>query len=239
LRNLSKIKNAICGFSLGLFLFSLQTVVASQTSEFDTNLRKKIKAELSKVYPSFEIEIKGNLRWITAPSPHAVKSVTLLGGDSQGHARFFARGDNLGDSSEGTVDFSAWALGGIATKRIHPGDRVDASSFTEQKIDVAVGSAREYRGVILPLSSLISNLEATQTIFEGQYLTSTAVRKIPDVRRGDALQVEIKSGALLIRTSGIAQEASYLNRPLKILTVKGKRELIGQLMPGGVVEVKI
>ncbi len=222
-----------------LVLMVPNLALSSPRRGIDGTLKSRIQQELSKVYPESQVEMHGDIHWTFGAPMSDAGVVTLLGDDSQGHARFSVRGKNSHEYGECLVDFSAWTLGRVAVKRIRPGDQVDPSSFTDKKINVALGSAHEYRGVILPSSLAISKLEAIQTIFEGQFLTSTAVRKIPNVRRGDSLQIQIESGDLLIRTSGIAQEAAYLDRAIKVQTSRGKKELTGQLLPSGIVEVKI
>ncbi len=225
-----------------ILLFALlmpRTLLAAPQGSYERSLEKTLRSELTKVYPGSEIEFQGGVRWLSSPPVERAKGITLLGDDSRGNLRFSVHGAKQGDYAEGSVNFSAWSVARVAIKRIRPGDLLDSSLFSEQKINVAIGSAREYRGVILPVSAPIQQLEATQTVMENQFLTSNAVRRIPDVRRGDALQLQIESGGLVITTSGIAQEPSYISRVIRVQTLKGRRELTGQLLPGGVVEVKI
>ncbi len=212
---------------------------ASTVRSLEVQLKKMIKLELAKAYPEAQVEVYGHPRWLTDRSIESPRRVTLLGDDSKGHIHFSVQGENFSNDAEGWFSFSAWTMGRVATKRIRPGEVLDVGSFVEQKIDVAVGSAREYRGVILPATVPTSKLESLQTILEGQFLTSTAVRRIPDVRRGDPLQVQIESSGLLIRTSGVAEEPSYVGRTIRVQTLRAKRELTGQLLEGGVVEVRI
>ncbi len=227
-------------FLLSIFAFSLQDPTqASGQVLTDRLLKKNLQDQLTKQYPNSSIEILGGARWAQSTPLFPIQNVSLLGEDSLGRARFSVRGTTSQEYAEGTIEFSAWTTGRVAVRRIRPGDILETDSFIAKKINVAAGSAREYRGVILSQATPLRGLEAIQSIIEGQFLTSTAVRRIPDARRGDPLQIHIQSGDLVITTPGTAQELSYMNRPIKVLTLKGKRELTGLLLPGGVVEVKI
>ena len=44
----------------------------------------------------------------------------------------------------------------------------------------------------------IAHLEARQTILEGQTLLSSAVERIPDVRRGDSVRVQLVSNGIML-----------------------------------------
>jgi flagella basal body P-ring formation protein FlgA len=106
-------------------------------------------------------------------------------------------------------------------------------------VNVAQGLAYQYRGVMIPSKESIDGLQARQTILEGQYPLASGVEKVPDVRRGDAIQVKILSGEIQLSTMATVQEPGYLNQNVRILTQKSKKELVGMLKEGGIVEVKL
>jgi hypothetical protein len=137
---------------------------ASTDRSLEVQLKKMIKLELAKAYPEAQVEVYGHPRWLTDRSLESPRRVALLGDDSKGHIHFSVQGENFSNDAEGWFSFSAWTLGRVATKRIRPGEVLDVGSFVEQKIDVAVGVAREYRGVILPATVPMSKLESLQTI---------------------------------------------------------------------------
>jgi flagella basal body P-ring formation protein FlgA len=93
--------------------------------------------------------------------------------------------------------------------------------------------------VILDQSSDITKLQARQTLIEGQPLLSSAVERVPDVRRGDFVRVKIVSNGLTLSAQATASEPGYLNGPVRVLTAQTKRELSGKLISSGVVEVKL
>jgi flagella basal body P-ring formation protein FlgA len=85
----------------------------------------------------------------------------------------------------------------------------------------------------------IANYEAIQTIMEGQFLVTSSFRKVPDVRRGDSIRVNIVSNGLILMALGTSEESGYINHSIRVRTGKTKRELVGKLLPGGVIEVKL
>jgi flagella basal body P-ring formation protein FlgA len=68
---------------------------------------------------------------------------------------------------------------------------------------------------------------------------SSAVERVPDVRRGDSVRVRIISNGLTLTAQAMASEPGYLNGPVRVLTAQTKRELSGKLVSTGVVEVKL
>jgi flagella basal body P-ring formation protein FlgA len=120
-----------------------------------------------------------------------------------------------------------------------PGDSISDSQFTVQEIDIASGLNREIRGLILSPTANLARLETRQTILEGQPLLSSQVRKMPDVRSGDAVRIELVSGSLTLTTLGTVSEPGFLNEQIHVMSQKTKRELIGTLLPDHVVEVKL
>lgn len=209
-----------------------------------TELFRQIRQEISKNFGSVQVEVSGPIRWSNGSQPHHPKFAQYLGDDGRGNAHFLvqsggapARGQ--GQFAEGWIHFSAKMQARVAVRRVRPGEPLANDSFVIQTIDVALGRAYDYRGVVLPIETRVSRLEATQTILEGQLLVSTSVRQIPDVQRGDALQIQLISNGVNLSVPGIAEEPGYFNKQIRVMAGKQKRELKGVLMPGGTVEVNI
>jgi flagella basal body P-ring formation protein FlgA len=108
-----------------------------------------------------------------------------------------------------------------------------------QEVNVASGLAHEYRGILLSSAEDLSRLEARQTLLEGGVVTATAVRRIPDLRRGDAVRIEVISGDVHLSAPALALEPGVINQKIKVQTLKTKRELVGLLRSGGTVEVRL
>jgi flagella basal body P-ring formation protein FlgA len=202
-------------------------------------LAQMIKGELQAKIPSAKIELTGPARWVSGtPGAQEISAVRVLGTSSKGEAQIAIR---LADGSraEGFVPFSAWVPARVAVKRILPGETLAQEMFVTQDVNVASGQAYDLRGVILSHSSEVAGLEARQTVLEGTFLTTSAVRKVPDVRKGDAVRIRIQTEGVHLSTIGIAEEPGYIDGRVRVMTQKTKREFIGQLAVGRVVEVKL
>ncbi len=135
--------------------------------------------------------------------------------------------------------YSIWKKAAVAKKRILPGEKISSESFLLEEVLVSQGMAREFRGVMISDSELLHEVESRQTILENQYITTTAVRRIPDVRKGDGVTIKLSSGEVQLSTPGIAEEASYLNNTIHVLSIKSKKVLVGTLIDRNLVEVKL
>jgi flagella basal body P-ring formation protein FlgA len=215
--------------------FLAATQCLAGTDSLQEMISKGLRAKLAA--PAARIEFSSPVRWINGEAPRSTEKLEVLTISSRGDAQVIARS---GESAiQGMVSFSAWVPARIATRRVMPGEALKSESFVTQEVNIAAGQSYEFRGVILPIATDINTLESRQTILEGQLLLSSAVKKLPDVRRGDVVRIHLISNGITLSTQGLAEEPGYLNNPLKVMTQKGKRELIGQLSPGRIVEVKL
>ncbi len=197
-----------------------------------------VKGDLSKRYPLARIQL-GDIRWAGHHAPAAATAVRIIGEIAPGELQISAVTSK--GEIEGRVPFAAWTAALIATRRVLPGQRLAEDMFRVGEVNVAQGYAREFRGAILPIDSgkELSRLEARQTIMEGSFALSTAVQRIPDVRRGESVSVHLVSGAMTLKTMAVAEEPAYVDGQLRVLTLKTKRVLVGKLMQDGSVEVKL
>jgi len=207
------------------------------------DLEVLLKKEISKNFSGARVQFTSPVQWVRGQLPDQVMTTTFLGTDGKGNAHFNITGIHLVDNAEvyaeAWVGFSAWIPGRVSVRRIHPGEPLRPEEFASQQIDISSGQAFEFRGVLLPEDVRVEKLEAVQSILEGQFLLSTAVRNIPDIRRGDSVRIHLKSGELLLTTLGIAEEPGYLKRQVRVMTTKNKREFLGELQAGGIVEVNL
>ncbi len=199
----------------------------------------RLKSELAKLYPGAKIELTGSLRWTRGKLPGELDSLSFRGEDSRGNAYFGVNTASSDSGADGWVSFAAWVPARISVRRIHPGERLSPELFATQDVNIAVGQAHEYRGILLDKSVPITGLQTRQTILEGGLLLSSAVERIPDVRRGDFVRILLQSGGLSLTTTGTAEEPAYLNDQVRVMAAKTKRELVGKLTPGGIVEVSL
>lgn len=229
-----------------LLLSGLALLAAMPASAAHSGAGAAIQRALAEHLGANRVEIIQTLSIMPAQPIDEAESAAVLEENSRGEARLLVRGwRDAGPSgkqaaqAEYRVRYAAWALGWVASRRLSPGDALATDSLRVQEINVAEGLAHEYRGVLLSPTEELSRLEARQTLLEGGFVTTAAVRRIPDLRRGDAVRLDVLSGQVRLSTSATAMEPGSINQQVRIQTLKGKRELVGTLKEGAVVEVKL
>ena len=200
-----------------------------------------LQAQLQQKYPEGRIEITDSLRFSRGDGTATHPQIRILTETANGQVQFAVLGATPEDYSEGWTSFGAWVDAQVAVRRIHPGEALNSELFRKVKINVALGAGRESRGILYDLNTqgTIKGIQSRQTILEGQLLTTSAVEKTPDIRRGDVVQVHLRTGVLELSTTGVAEEPGYLNGSVRVTASKTKRELVGLLRADGVVEVNL
>ncbi len=199
---------------------------------------QKLISQISARYPGARIELTSPMRVARGSVTDSVSDVAYVGDDGNGSARFNAT-DASGETYEGTVRFAAWVQAWVPNKRVHPGERLAAQDVVKQEVNAAIGMAHELRGLILSGNETMESVEARQTLVEGQFITTSAVQKVPDLKRGDSVQIRLLSGGVTLTTQGSATEPGYVDHPVRVMTLKGKRDLVGKLGRDGTVEVSL
>lgn len=216
-------------------------------------LSRGLVGALEKRYPGAHIQIAPSIRWTLGHPPDRVENVALFEESGTGEVRLRVDGETFdaetqterASMAEGLATFSALMPAWIASRRVFPGEKLDPSAFSTQEINVASGQFRDVRGLIVSPKGpngedgTLAALQSRQTVLEGGILLSSAVERVPDVRRGDSVRVNLVSGGLVLTVPGVAQEPAYLSGHVRVITDRTKRELVGELEPGGVVEVRL
>ncbi len=224
----------IIGFGIGLALSTFGSAAEKDEGKIDRLLRN----ELVKRFTGASIEFLPGSTFPSGREALTVNQVRILSESGTGTADYSVNYSD-GSNALGQVRFSAMVPTFVASKRVHPGDKLSRGDFQIQPINVAQGLAYQYRGVMLGVKEKIDGLQARQTILEGQYPLSSGVERIPDIRRGDPVELKIVSGDIQLSTMGQVQEPGYLGENVRVLTQKSKKELVGKLIVGGIVEVKL
>lgn len=223
--------------SLRFLITTLIVLAASVASAFAATdpVLESVKRELAARYPGARVEMTGEIRWNRAPQGDTVDAsrAHVLATTPQGYAQVVLSG------GEGWVPYRAMMPAYVAVRRVMPNEKLTSEMFALQDVNVASGQAYDYRGVLLPRTQAIDGLEARQTVLEGQFLVSSAVQKVPDIRRGDAVRILVTSGDLTVTTQGIASEPAFVNGRIRVMANKTKREFVGELKDGGTVEVRL
>ena len=208
-----------------------------------------VKSGLAKKFPGARIEVGSSIRWVRGSLPQNVKSVAIVEDSPRGEVRVLITGapsrqiaeddDTVPTptTAEGWIGYSAWQPAFVAVRRVFPAERLGTTDFVEQEVNVAVAPYHDLRGLLVPPDTSIATLESRQTILEATPLLSSAVQRIPDLRRGDAVRIHLVSNGLTLSVPGIAEEPAYFKNRVKVMTDRTKRELIGELEADGVVRV--
>jgi flagella basal body P-ring formation protein FlgA len=198
------------------------------------NLKEQIRIELSHQYPGARIDLTGPIKLVHGTLAAPIRSVTWTGEPIRGEAHLSVNG-----SADVSAVYIAYVPARVSKVRISPNQKLLPEMFALQDVNVTTGMAYEMRGLILSQQEDVTRLETRQTIMEGQFLMSSAVEKIPDIRKGDSVRIHIISGDLNLSASGFAAEPGYEKNPIKVIVSRSKRELTGELEADGVVEVKL
>jgi len=200
-----------------------------------------LTSELSKRFPSTRIELTDDIHWTSSQPEGEIVSIRV--GDENARAQVGFTVETKDEQGihrgYGYATFAAWMPARVAVRRVMPGERLQEDQFNLREVNVASGPEHEFRGVILEQGAGIAKLQARQTLLEGQPLLSSAVERVPDVRRGDSVRLHIVSNGLTLSAQAIASEPGYLNGPVRVLTAQTKRELSGKLISSGIVEVRL
>jgi flagella basal body P-ring formation protein FlgA len=222
------------GFGIGLALSTFG--IAGEKPE--TKIEDLLRVELGKKFTNATIDFLPGSTFPSGRDDLTLRQVRILSEAGTGTADYSALYSD-GSSALGQVRFSAMVPTFVALKRVHPGEKLSRGDFQIQSVNVAQGLAYQYRGIMLKPVDKIDGLQARQTILEGQYPLSSGVERVPDIRRGDAVELKIFSGEIQLSTMGLVQEPGYMNQSVRVLTQKSKKELVGKLKSGGIVEVRL
>jgi flagella basal body P-ring formation protein FlgA len=212
----------------------------SEPPQVDAPVLEILKSELAKRWPGARIELTGTIQWLSGfrAAGNAI-ALSLQEINARGQAVFQVVDRSSGRLGSGWMNYAAWVPGYIARRRVSIGEKLSEQNLVPQQINAAAGNAYEYRGTFIEQGNGLAGLESRQTILEGQFLTSSAVQRIPDLRRGDAVRIRMISGDLAVSTQGTAEEPGYIHGKIRVMATKSKREFLGELYPDGVVEVRL
>lgn len=225
----------------GLSILALNLVLASSNGvEIPLLLQSKIIKEIQKQIAHSQVEI---LPFNTDKVPDSSKviSVKYLSESPQGTASigFICKTENGITEVTVNIPYRAKVTAAVATQRLKFGQKISTNDYSMQEIDVTSGLYREIRGLLITDESKLSKMQAHQTLIENQPILSSGVIVSPDIQRGESVKLKLVSGGLSVNTTGIAQEPSYIDQPIRVMSLKTKREVSGILRNGNTVEVQL
>jgi flagella basal body P-ring formation protein FlgA len=78
-------------------------------------------------------------------------------------------------------------------------------------------------------TELVVGQETKRTLRAGEPISTLDVRGVPLVRRGDIVTVVARNHGIVVRTDGKALADGSLGQPIKLLSLDGRRELVGRV----------
>ena len=227
-----------------VFFFSAAASFAQSDASPSLSLSSLVKKALENKIPKAEIQIP-SLDKVEKSAAIAdfdqIKTVRLIEEKANGIAILEVVG-LIGEKESSQViqtPYEAWVNVPVATRRIYPNTKLKEEDFKVQQVNVASGPAREYRGVMVSAETNFDQMESAQSILEGQYVVSSAIRKQPDVRKGDMVKLELVSGELTLVTQAQVQEPASIGERVRVLTTKTKKEIVGKVKEDHSVEVEL
>ena len=135
--------------------------------------------------------------------------------------------------------FTAWKKALVPIRRIYPNSKIKNEDFKTIEVNVATGSAREYRGIMVQAGTDLLGMQTRQTLLENQFLVTSAIERQPDIKKGEMVRLDLTSGDLTLTTQGTANESASVGERVRVSTMKGKKEVLGILKEDHSVEVKL
>lgn len=197
----------------------------------DRKTRRLIEIELSRRFSGAEIRIEEILSENGIPSP---QSFTFVSENPQGTAHFEAA-----DRTKFSVRFAAYQAALIPEARLLFGQKLAEGRVSPRELNVTSGSNRELRGLFLQPGTDLNAYQSRQTLLEGQPILKSGVEKIPEIKRGESVRVQVISAGMELSTTGKAEEPAGLGDSVRVMIQKTKKVLTGKLKEGRVVEVQL
>jgi len=173
---------------------------------------------------------------------HSVTKARLVEDRPNGVALFEITGlgmDGIEKSDLIQTPYSAWRRVIMPTHRIYPNTKLKNDDFRTSEVNVATGSAREYRGVMVSAGIDFTGLQSKQTLLENQFVVTTAIEKQPDLHKGDLVRLDLISGDLTLSTQATASETGSVGDRIRVMTAKSKKEVVGVIREDHSVEVSL
>lgn len=209
--------------------------------ENESLLKEKILSLIGEKIPKAEIRISNLdslLKTAELKNLEDISSVRFAE-DRENGVGVFEIVSTQGDQVKVQIPYEAWIQVPVAARKIYPNNRLKQEDFRMEAVNLSKGIARNYRGsIILDLTKLVQ-METRQTILEGQFVPETAVRKTPDVRKGETVKLEIHSGEMSLFTSAVTLDVAVFGDVIHVITYRTKREMSGILRSDRTVEVRL
>lgn len=201
--------------------------------------RGNVLQQIKRLYPECSVELQGPLRWTQGQMPGSDWIVRVSGDSGRGEVYLHGESADYTEQSYGVARFRATLSVRLATRRIKIGERLMPENFRTEQVLVSSGPYQAQRLDLATSTLSLDRLESAATLIEGAPLYLSQVQKIPDIRRGDRVQIKLMGKGLVLSTSGLAEESGLIHGRVRVMTSRSKRELVGEVMEDGSVEVAL
>jgi len=212
-------------FGICLWVFTVGKALASPQEVLRFHLQKK--------YPNTEIKVDQDISW---KKPMLAKEDSIVSSYEVRPGVYRVEFKN-GGAGEFRVKALLRVL--VASESIAPGVRLNKKKFEVREVDVFDASYSLFRTALASTDNVLEEYETKQTIVAGEPLLVTAIRKVPDVRKGKQVSVEIVSGGLRVTTEGRSEGTGFVGMELDVQILSTKKKLSGILKSPGLVEVTL
>lgn len=216
----------------GVVLFMMVSFVSlAQEVTVADRLERLIVSELMTRYPHSKVNVdKATLNQIQVQESSAVARVHDFKNDG---SILVSIGTQYFDIPV-SVEKEVW----VPNKRVMPNEALDASDFSKIQIHLEDQRFAAKRDLLFQAEK-ISGLRSKRTLLPNDPLLETAVESIPDVERGESVQVVIQSGLLELVAPARAEEEGHIGDLIRVMTLKSKRIFEGKLQKNRTVEVSL
>jgi len=125
----------------------------------------------------------------------------------------------------------SYATVAVAGREIKRDEAIGSGDIEMKRVEVT--RLKEY---YTSLSGL-NGTQAKRTIKAGTVLTGSLIRPVFVVKRGDTVNIEIRNGAMTIRTTGIARENGGCGETIKVFVDMSKTVVTGEIVDDGTVVI--
>jgi len=216
-----------------LAVFSL---TAASVSFAEVSSTPEMSLEVRKNFPKGRIEFR-NLRGLSEAELQETQKIRLVRDNRKGHLTF--RGELKDRTVTFYTQFSVYRTTPVARVRVSPQQPLQGEQFNLQEVEVTTGMARQMKDLMFESIENLRGKESTQTILPGHYPLQSGVRKIPDIRRGEVVNLRMISGGLILSVPATASQDGHVSDVIKVMTQRTKKVLSGKITPQKMVEVTL
>lgn len=127
---------------------------------------------------------------------------------------------------------SAYEPAIVATRNIARHERLGALDIKIEERDIAGLAAKP-----LDVERSVDALRSRQALAQGQILLRTDVETAPSVLRNQEIQVQVRSGGVVIETSGIAMQEGRVGDRVSVRNPGSQKDYVARVISEGVVMV--